>query len=60
MLNDLLGSSEEVKDDNMMQYLGLIEQRANELLAAQSFIDSEASIYETFLNITETTVFYGL
>nr|NP_001071888.1 DC2-related axonemal dynein intermediate chain 5 [Ciona intestinalis]BAE71136.1 DC2-related axonemal dynein intermediate chain 5 [Ciona intestinalis] len=41
VLNDLLGSSEGVKDDNIMQYLGIIEQRANELLTAQSFIDSQ-------------------
>ena len=45
ILNDLLGSSEDVKDDNMMQYLGLIEQRANELLAAQSFLDSEVRCF---------------
>jgi len=42
-LSDLLGSSEGVKDDNIMQYLGIIEQRANELLAAQSYIDSQVS-----------------
>ncbi|CAK8690630.1 coiled-coil domain-containing protein 63-like isoform X2 [Clavelina lepadiformis] len=40
-LNDLLGSSEGVKNDNMMQYLGLIEQRASELLSAQSYLDSQ-------------------
>ncbi|XP_077970797.1 outer dynein arm-docking complex subunit 1-like isoform X2 [Styela clava] len=40
-LSDLLGSAEGVKDDNMMQYLGLVEQRANELLAAQAYIDSQ-------------------
>jgi hypothetical protein len=41
VLNDLLGSSEGVKDDNIMQYLGLIEMKANELLSAQSFLDSQ-------------------
>jgi len=51
ILNDLLGSSEQVKDDNMMQYLGLIEQRANELLAAQSFLDSEVKLFCLVVNI---------
>ena len=46
VLSDLLGSSEEVKDDNMMQYLGLIEQKANELLAAQCYLDSEVNLRE--------------
>lgn len=41
LLNDLLGSAEGVKDDNVMQYLGLVEQRANELLAAQAYVDSK-------------------
>lgn len=40
-LSDLLGSDEGVKNDNMMQYLGLIEQRTNQLLAAQAYTDSQ-------------------
>lgn len=41
VLSDLLGSSDGVKDDNIMQYLGLIEMKANELLSAQSFLESQ-------------------
>lgn len=41
LLNDMLGSEDGVKNDNVMQYLGLVEQKANELLAAQAYIDSQ-------------------
>lgn len=44
LLNDMLGSEDGVKNDNVMQYLGLVEQKANELLAAQAYIDSQVGI----------------
>ncbi|CAH1801342.1 unnamed protein product [Owenia fusiformis] len=37
-IDDMLGSSSGVQDTNCMLYLGLIEQRVNELLAAQEFM----------------------
>lgn len=37
----MLGSSSSIREANIMQYLGLIEQKTNELLAAQSFLDSK-------------------
>ncbi|KAG8434068.1 hypothetical protein GDO86_012442 [Hymenochirus boettgeri] len=41
VLDEMLGSSSSIRETNIMQYLGLIEQKTNELLAAQSFLDSK-------------------
>ncbi|KAM4014924.1 outer dynein arm-docking complex subunit 1 isoform 2-T2 [Anomaloglossus baeobatrachus] len=41
VLDEMLGSSSSIREANIMQYLGLIEQKTNELLAAQSFLDSK-------------------
>ncbi|KAM9299666.1 outer dynein arm-docking complex subunit 1 [Gastrophryne carolinensis] len=41
ILDEMLGSSSSIRESNIMQYLGLIEQKTNELLAAQSFLDSK-------------------
>ncbi|XP_068099079.1 outer dynein arm-docking complex subunit 1 [Hyperolius riggenbachi] len=41
VLDEMLGSSSSIRESNIMQYLGLIEQKTNELLAAQSFLDSK-------------------
>lgn len=40
-ITDMLGSSVGVTEMNMIQYLGLIEQRANELLAIQAYLQSK-------------------
>ncbi|KAK3087593.1 hypothetical protein FSP39_007948 [Pinctada imbricata] len=40
-IDDMLGASHGVTDSNMIQYLGIIEQRTNELLAVQSYINSK-------------------
>merc|ERR1719244_957454 len=42
-INDMLGSAAGVTDETIMQYLGLIEQRTNELLAVNMYIDSKGS-----------------
>ncbi|XP_013064556.2 coiled-coil domain-containing protein 63-like [Biomphalaria glabrata] len=36
-INDMLGAATGVTDSNMIQYLGIIEQRTNELLAIQTY-----------------------
>ncbi|BFZ23745.1 hypothetical protein BsWGS_26784 [Bradybaena similaris] len=36
-IDDMLGASRNITDTNMIQYLGIIEQRTNELLAVQAF-----------------------
>ncbi|KAM4704002.1 outer dynein arm-docking complex subunit 1 [Rhinophrynus dorsalis] len=41
VLDEMLGSSSSIRETNIMQYLGLIEQKTNEILAAQSFLDSK-------------------
>ena len=42
-ITDMLGSAVGVTEMNMIQYLGLIEQRANELLATQAYLQSKVS-----------------
>ena len=39
-INDMLGSAEGVSDETIMQYLGLVEQRTNELLAVSVYVDT--------------------
>ncbi|XP_067826290.1 coiled-coil domain-containing protein 114 [Heptranchias perlo] len=41
ILDEMLGSSSGIRDSNVMQYLGLIEQRTNELLSIQSYLTSK-------------------
>ncbi|XP_021350085.1 coiled-coil domain-containing protein 63-like isoform X3 [Mizuhopecten yessoensis] len=40
-IDDMLGAATGVTDSNMIQYLGIIEQRTNELLAVQGYINSK-------------------
>lgn len=49
ILDEMLGSSSGIRDNNVMQYLGLIEQRTNELLSIQSYLLSKVSLHH-FLN----------
>ena len=37
-IDDMLGATAGVTESNMLQYLGIIEQRTNELLAVQAYI----------------------
>ncbi|XP_005994268.1 coiled-coil domain-containing protein 114 [Latimeria chalumnae] len=39
LLDDMLGASMGVRDDNIMKYLGLFEQRTTELLAIYSYLN---------------------
>ncbi|XP_078415334.1 coiled-coil domain-containing protein 114 [Cetorhinus maximus] len=41
ILDEMLGSSSGIRDNNVMQYLGLVEQRTNELLSIQSYLASK-------------------
>ncbi|KAK3594432.1 hypothetical protein CHS0354_000254 [Potamilus streckersoni] len=40
-IDDMLGAASGVTDSNMIQYLGIIEQRTNELLAIHSYVTSK-------------------
>ncbi|XP_002733759.1 coiled-coil domain-containing protein 63-like [Saccoglossus kowalevskii] len=40
-INDMLGSAAGVQDENMMMYLGIIEQKTNELLSVQAYIQAK-------------------
>lgn len=54
-IDDMLGAASGVTDSNMIQYLGIIEQRTNELLAIQSYIGSK--VWNNSLYIFENVVF---
>ncbi|XP_066528180.1 coiled-coil domain-containing protein 114 isoform X2 [Hoplias malabaricus] len=41
VVEDMLGSSTGIRDNNIMTYLSLVEQRANELLTVQAFVNSK-------------------
>ncbi|XP_039612145.1 coiled-coil domain-containing protein 114 [Polypterus senegalus] len=41
VIEDMLGNSSGIRNSNMMTYLGLLEQRANELLSAHSYLYSK-------------------
>ena len=40
-ITELLGGHAGVTDNNILQYMGIIEQRCNELLCLQSFIQAK-------------------
>ncbi|XP_029288040.1 coiled-coil domain-containing protein 114 [Cottoperca gobio] len=41
VMEDILGSSTEINENNIMSYLGLVEQKTNELLTIQAFLNSK-------------------
>ncbi|CAL8338805.1 unnamed protein product [Lota lota] len=41
VIDDLLGSTAGINENNMMTYLGLVEQKTNELVAMQAFLRSK-------------------
>ncbi|XP_056131279.1 coiled-coil domain-containing protein 114 [Lampris incognitus] len=41
VIEDMLGSSTGIRDNNIMSYLGLIEQKTNELLTIQAFLNTK-------------------
>ncbi|XP_026161676.1 coiled-coil domain-containing protein 114 isoform X1 [Mastacembelus armatus] len=41
VIDELLGSSTGISDNNVMSYLGLVEQKTNELLTIQAFLNSK-------------------
>ena len=42
-ITDMLGGHAGVTDTTVLQYLGIVEQRANELLQLQAFIQAKVS-----------------
>lgn len=51
-ITELLGGHAGVTDNNILQYMGIIEQRCNELLRLQSFIQAKVRIITLMLHIT--------
>lgn len=43
VIEDTLGSSTGISDNNIMSYMGLVEQRTNELLTIQAFLTSKVT-----------------
>ena len=43
-IDDLLGASQGIKENNMMQYLGIVEERTNELLRIKSYVDYKVPV----------------
>ncbi|XP_034389836.1 coiled-coil domain-containing protein 114 [Cyclopterus lumpus] len=41
VIEDILGSSTGISENNIMSYLGLVEQKTNELLTIQAFLNSK-------------------
>uniref|UniRef100_A0A665UNL4 Coiled-coil domain containing 114 n=1 Tax=Echeneis naucrates TaxID=173247 RepID=A0A665UNL4_ECHNA len=41
VIEDMLGSSTGISENNIMSYLGLVEQKTNELLSIQAFLNSK-------------------
>ena len=44
-ITELLGGHAGVTDSNILQYMGIIEQRCNELLHLQSFIQAKVTLW---------------
>ena len=57
-IDEMLGAAKGVTDSNMIQYLGIIEQRTNELLAIQSYVSTKVSrvVINFVLQLTEHPV----
>lgn len=43
VIEDVLGSSTGISENNIMSYLGLVEQKTNELLTIQAFLNSKVT-----------------
>lgn len=43
VIEDMLGSSSGISENNIMSYLGLVEQKTNELLTIQAFLNSKVT-----------------
>lgn len=47
VIEDALGSSTGISENNIMSYLGLVEQKTNELLTIQAFLNSKVTCHPT-------------
>lgn len=47
-IDDMLGSTQGVTDQNMLQYLGIIEERTNQLLLTQAYLGKDKD-YEDYM-----------
>lgn len=48
-ITDMLGGHAGVTDNTVLQYLGIVEQRTNELLQLQAFINAKVDAFWTLL-----------
>jgi len=51
-IDDMLGAQAGVSDQNMIQYLGIIEQRTNELLAVRDYQQSKVIILPMEISVS--------
>ena len=59
-ITELLGGHAGVTDSNILQYMGIIEQRCNELLHLQSFIQAKVTKVTTHSNIINDSYYRNL
>ena len=50
VIEDSLGSSTGISENNVMTYLGLVEQKTNELLTIQAFLNSKVTCQPVVLS----------
>lgn len=58
VIEDTLGSSTGITDNNVMSYMGLVEQRTNELLTIQAFLTSKVTRGSVALSCCFFRVFF--
>ena len=56
---DMLGGHAGVTDSTVLQYLGIVEQRTNELLQLQAFIQAKVHFYSVFIQLRSILVALG-
>lgn len=54
----MLGAQSGVTDSNMIQYLGIIEQRTNELLAVQSYVNSKVTYSPILITLLLIMIYF--
>ena len=56
-IDDLLGAQSGVTDQNMLQYLGIVEERTNQLLLVQAYLTSQ-KVFEAIFSSIHIQVWY--
>lgn len=55
-IEDTLGSSAGITENNLMSYLALVEQKTNELLTVQAFLNSKVKALPVFCSAVPPTI----